>query len=505
MSSAYYDTTAALQVVGDVFLRPQLLDEYTVTDEDLVEPLHRVIFGAIYKIHESGVDIISIENISDYLAGKPKSNAVFETNKGAEWLKNVSERVEPDSFKFYYDRLKKMTLLRAYDRCGIDVRSIYDPNLLDSRKMQIQDEQLDSLSLIDIATKVDDEVEKVKERCLSSEFSTEHQAGDGIDELIERLQQYPEEGLPLYGKFVNTINRGARLSKYYLRSAPSGVGKSRSLIADACTIGCRLVWDKSLGDWIINGPAESTLFITTEQQLDEVQTMMLAFLSQVNEEHILNGVYEEGEIDRVRKAAQILKDSPLYIEELPDFSIQDIENIIKKHHRQHNVNYVFLDYIHTSMKILQEVTQRSGGVKIREDNVLFMLSIKLKDLCNELGIFLESATQLNGTWKEDTEMPDQNLLRGAKSISDKIDYGSIILPATQRDIDSLDILLQRGMPKPDIKISVYKNRRGRYKGIYLWCKNDLGTCRIDPQFVTTWDYQLIDMPDTKINIEESAF
>ena len=50
------------------------------------------------------------------------------------------------------------------------------------------------------------------------------------------------------------------------------------------------------------------------------------------------------------------------------------------------------DYIHTSLKILEEITRRSGGIRLREDNVLFMLSTRLKDLCNKYGIFIMSAT-----------------------------------------------------------------------------------------------------------------
>ena len=57
------------------------------------------------------------------------------------------------------------------------------------------------------------------------------------------------------------------------------------------------------------------------------------------------------------------------------------------------------DYIHTSLKILEEITKKTGGIKLREDNVLFMLAIKLKDLCNQFNIFLMSATQLNGKKK----------------------------------------------------------------------------------------------------------
>lgn len=69
------------------------------------------------------------------------------------------------------------------------------------------------------------------------------------------------------------------------------------------------------------------------------------------------------------------------------------------------------------MKILEEITKRSGGVRLREDNILFMLSTRLKDLCNKYGIFIMSGTQLSGDWRAN-ETPDQSLLRGAKSIAD---------------------------------------------------------------------------------------
>lgn len=71
------------------------------------------------------------------------------------------------------------------------------------------------------------------------------------------------------------------------------------------------------------------------------------------------------------------------------------------------------------MKILEEVTKRSGGVRLREDNVLFMLSVRLKDLCVKYRIFIITATQLSGQFNKE-ETPDQSLLRGAKSIADQM-------------------------------------------------------------------------------------
>lgn len=508
MNNKYYDTTAALQVIGAVFNNPSLLEEadkYVVVDEDFGKnDFHKIVFGSIFKLWESGAKEITIANICDYLENKPQSYATFITNKGEEWLRQASEAVTPNAFDYYYQRLKKMTLLRTYDNYGVDVTFIYDPDLLDTKKLQLQEEQLDNLSLEEIAEKVDSIIEGIKLKCVGNTFGEATQAGEGIDDLIDSLMLYPEVGVPLYGKFINRITRGARLRKLYLRSAATGVGKTRSLIADCCYIGSEKIYDPMLG-WISNGVAEPTLFIATEQDLQEVQTMMLAFLSCVNEEHILNNSYTGDELDRVREAARILKESPIYVELLPDFSIKDIENTIKKNIRDYGVKYCFMDYIHTSMKILEEVSRRSGGVKLREDNVLFMLAIKLKDICNQNGIFIETATQLNASYQE-SETPDQNLLRGAKSIADKIDLGSILLSVTNTDLEKLNsLLVDNGLETPTIKLSVYKNRRGQYKGIYLWCKADLGTCRIDPMFVTDWRYQLLEVNDLKIEVAKGAF
>ena len=109
-----------------------------------------------------------------------------------------------------------------------------------------------------------------------------------------------------------------------------------------------------------------------------------------------------------------------------------------------------------------------------------------------------TATQLNGSYV-DSDTPDQNLLRGAKAIADKVDYGSIILNVTKEDTENLEhILTNTGFKSPVLKISIYKNRRGRYKGIYLWCDADLGVCRIKPMFATTWNYELIQINNLKI-------
>lgn len=102
------------------------------------------------------------------------------------------------------------------------------------------------------------------------------------------------------------------------------------MIADACFIACNKIYDEIFG-WIKNGTCEPTLYITTEQEVEEIQTMMLAFLSNVNEEHIINGKYQGDEEDRVLEAARIIAEAPLYIEPLPDFHFKILKIQLKEY------------------------------------------------------------------------------------------------------------------------------------------------------------------------------
>lgn len=280
---------------------------------------------------------------------------------------------------------------------------------------------------------------------------------------------------------------------------------TRAMVADACFISCNEIYDLNENKWIENGTKEPTLFITTEQEIEEIQTLMIAFLSGVDEEHILKGYYEIGEWERVVHAAELIKQCPIYIQELHDFSLQDIENTLKRGIRDFGVKYLLLDYIHSSLKILSEISSKSKVQGLREDNILFLIGVKLKDLANQYCVFIESSTQLNGTWKTE-KIPDQNMLRGAKSLGDKIDVGFILLNVTEEDLKCLEPLIAQGYPIPQKKISIYKNRRGRYSYFYLWCEANLGICRINPVFATSYQYDLINIENLKIEVEkESAF
>ena len=501
----YTDIPSCMQVIGAVYNNPSLLDneKYNFNNEDFTEEFHKILFGSIYNLHQLGATEINVNTITDYLETRPTKLATFKVNNGVEYLHELSQNTQVAAFDYYYNRMKKMTLFRMYsEKCGMNLNWLYDvDNIFDAKKKQAQEDWLDNTPLEKIADLIDSKIQQIKMKYVNNADTVFQQAGEGIDSLLSNLMEFPEIGYPMYGKIINTVTRGARLGKLYLRSAATGVGKSRAMIADCCFIGCDELYNPETKQWEENGTKEPCVFITTEQQIDEIQTMMLAFVANVNERNILNNEYYNDELDRVRKAAQILKNSPIYVKRLPDFTLQDIENTIKFAVREWNARYIFHDYIHTSMKILSEVSGKSRVEGLKEYNILFMIAVRLKDLCVENGVFIETATQLNSEYRS-AQVYDQNLLRGAKSIADKIDLGAIMLEASPDDKEALsDVINRNGLPMPDIKISIYKNRRGEYKDILLWCVSNRGCCKIDPVFVTNYQYELINIPDIRIKVK----
>lgn len=83
----------------------------------------------------------------------------------------------------------------------------------------------------------------------------------------------------------------------------------------------------------------------------------------------------------------------------------------------------------------------------------------------------------------------------------KIDVGMIMLEVTQDDLKALKpFLSEHNYEEPLIKISIYKNRRGKHKGVLLWCKARRGVCRIEPMFATDYAFRPVEIEDLQIQV-----
>ena len=407
------DKNTVLQIFGSLMQSPLLLsevDKYHLTPEDFSSPFEKYIFAAINNLYIKGVKKITVMDIDNYLIAHEGAYQIFQSNNGIEYLTDAEELAVYENFNYYYTRLKKFNAIRDLQLTGFNTEKIYPESLVDDKREE-KLEKFEKMSVNDIFTQLRLNFSKVEDNYSNDSGKVTVKASHNILGLIEELKNSPEVGINLQGDIFNTAVRGGRKGKFYIRSAGTGVGKTRSMLGDACYIAYPIRYNTKTDKWEYCGGCEKVLYIGTEQTYDELQTIILAYLSGVNEEKILFGTFNEEEEIRLKQAAWIMEkyEDNLIIDQLPNPNIAQIKSTIRSHFLMDEVENVFYDYIFSSAALLSE----HSGLGVREDVILGYLSTALKDIAVELNVFLMSATQVNRKAEEQTGIKNQNVLRGA--------------------------------------------------------------------------------------------
>lgn len=497
----FYNTKVGIEVLGTLVENPNLILEkkYNFKPEDFYRELHQIIFKSIYNLTMQGATTITSVMIEEYIYSISDSwKAVLETYalSGDNPLKNITTFSNLNNIEYNYNSIKKLTLMRNLIDFNIEIDDIFDITGKNTKLNEV----FYNLKLNDILDIIERKFINLKRKWRENDDeSYGFKIGDGLKDLKEKIKQAPCWGYPFSNSYINTMVRGMRKQKYLLRSAPTGQGKSRMMMEDTCNLGASYIYDTERKKWVKNFSSERTLYLSTELEKDEVQTCMLAIISGVDEDKILSGTYNAEEEDRIDKGIEILEKSPIYIEVIPDFGIEDIESIIERYIINENVDYVMFDYLHSTPKLLASITSKLMGMKLGEHQVLFLFSNALKTLARRYDVFMESSTQLNDSYRDEENLGTSSI-RGAKSIGDKIDVGIITTPMNPKEKEKIESVIEsynrehsfaKIKEYPNTSHTIYKNRGNKYKDVRVWTCRDLGTVREKVLFVTDMYYNLI--------------
>ena len=492
-----------MQLLGCLMKNPLFLGEvntYNLTPSDFSKTMDKQIFAAIYNLFKGGAEKVTVVDVDNYLKGHPAIYSDFVKNNGIEYLQDAEDFGVLENFSYYYTTLKKYNAIKDLQKEGFDTSDIYPTDMLDPNQ-EDKLKKFDSMTIQMIFESVRSKLVKIEGEYNAGTNTKVCYANEGIDALLDGLAASPEIGVNLPGETYNTIVRGARKGKFYLQSSGTGVGKTRRMVGECCYIAYPIRYDWTRRQWEKRGSCEKVLYVGTEQTISEIQTLILAYISGINEEKILYGRYNDEErkvLEDTLKIMEIYKEN-FTIVQLPDPSIQLVKGTIRKECLLKEIGYVFYDYIFSSPGLLAEFRD----LRIREDVALGMLSTALKDLAVELDVFMRSATQVNGDLQEIKGIRDQRCIRGAKAIADKIDCGMVTAKVNPDELVTLDKLIREKGICPNQVSDIYKMRRGRYNDVRIWSEMDLGTCRIKDLFVTDVNFKpLIDFYPISISYEE---
>lgn len=505
--SQQVDKKAIFLLFGCYCNNPRLIidEKYATNTNDYPENFHKMIWGAMVNIAKKrNVEKISPIDIENEISQFDTAMSLWKNNDGWGYIEEAISMSKDKVLNIgkYYDDVRKYSIIRnAVEYLNMDISFIYDET--DEKKLEMFNEFTSS----DVLNAINDKFVDFK-TMWKNIFNDNYafKVGDGIrDRLSEHKEQQNTYGYPFQSGYLTTAYRGMRPKKYILRSSVSGGGKSRSSLADGCNMVSDRIYDWNKKEWISTGESQAVLFISTELEREEIQDIILAHVSGIEQDRIeeWNNITQEEEYI-LEESAQYIENYEYFIEYMPDFTIDVISETIERYVLNHKITACFFDYINDSPS-LYEYYYNKTHTRLRTDQILFLFSAALKSVCNKFGIYLGSATQLNDSYKDDNNK-DAGALKGSKAIIEKADGGILAFPVTQKDLKKLKPILESsgkfGTLVPNMSYYIFKNRGSKWKNIIIWTKLNMGTMREADCFVTNYNYELItDIEKTIIDFE----
>ena len=494
-------------VIGSICQDTELLrhEDTKLKPDDFMQELHQIVFKAINNIvyNASGdkVTTVTAVDIDNYLSLYPTQYKKWNDQNGFEYIENCLKHANREVYWQSYNRVKKMSLLRAYVNRGFDVSELYDWETDDFLTREKSLKELDEMELKDIFQYFALVNLQVKDMYNIEMDIKEFKAGSDISGLLDRAREGRTYGFPTSCGFENSAFGGLQKGKFLLRSGSTGSLKTSLQIRDMIDVAVKSIYKD--GEWVYNGVQMPSLFISTELDEDDLNFLALSYITGINRKVIKEGLFNMKQRELLEEAGKILNESELYMVHMPEFSVSDLEDVIERHVLDNNVQFVAFDYISNNSKLQRSMNELYNSVQ-REDQVLLYLSTSLKTISERYDISIQSATQLNrnGIGKE-SEM-NSNALRGSSAVADKVDFGMILKRVKEEDLDKVSgIIEDRGFSKtPSFQRHLYKNRSG-IPDIIMWTHIDSATIREECLFVTDYDYNLIeDVVDLQFEFKE---
>ena len=485
------DKSSIQQIIGGLMQKPQLLsevDKYVLMTSDFSTRFEKYIFSAIRGLYQQGAARIEPIDVANFLEADDVAKKTFDNQNGVEYLQDVIEFSSVENFGYYYNRLKKINLLRDLKKQGFDVSDFYDEDLTSIRANEIN-ARFEDLTTKDICDEIKKKVLHLEADYVKTGEVEVRRAVDGMRDFIKELNETVSVGPPVQGHIYNQIISGAERGALTIRAGGSGTGKTRTAIADACYLAYPIRYDAMKGEWVQIGSCEKVLFVITEQTFPQINKMILAYLSDINDSRFKLGHFTPEEEERLEKAVSVMEQfsENFTIVKIPAPSIEMTKVMIRENCLTKDISCVFFDYIFINPELLKEFR----GANLRNDELLLLFSTALKDLAVELNVAMFTSTQVNAAADDNKNIRNEASLAGGRSTINKADNGAIMARPTNEELEGLQELTDR-YGTPNIVTDIFKVRSGEWTQVRVWSQVNLGTMKKKDLFITDSRLEPID-------------
>ena len=502
MTDKLYSTTQSGFLLGSLLNNTSLLyDTKYPLDKYDFEPFlsHKIIFVCICQLADKGAESVSAIEIKSFLKDYPEWETALKAEFSREdyigYINTLKKLNNDKAYEYYYGEVRKRSLLRAYRDNGFNITPFFDCDKNESE----QNAKLNSVTIKDILDYFEKMQVNIKFKYNPLDNEKQYIAGANFAETKEKLKQEPQMGASFMSPCLNEVFRG--IYGFIVRGAKSGDGKTTESIGDCCTVGAKEMWSFEKKAFVPNPAREgNVMFINTEMTLEDLDIMLVACISGVERRHIKDGKYLDGEEARVDRAGEILRESGIYVVDMPEFTCSTLTERIREYCKAYDIKVVVFDYIQNNGWVAKELASEQK-IPMREDMVINTMTDRLKQVQRECDVSLISACQLNGN-EENMETPNEACLAGSRGQTRKLDGCMIMLPpkpAEKKVIEAWAENMRRKAGFQEIKVPnrvmhIIKGRNSSYeKYIKLYQYVDYGTCRYYDMFATNKDNEPIDV------------
>ncbi len=277
--------------------------------------------------------------------------------------------------------------------------------------------------------------------------------GDVVVKSMERIYEIQQ-----YSGVLTGVSTGFR----DLDEVTNGLQKSDLILVAARPSMGKTAFTLNIAQNVAIKSNKTVAFFSLEMSKEQLVNRVLSSVAEVSSEKLRTGQLETDDWGKVIKAAELMSKAPLYIDDTPGVTTQDMRSKLRRLKVEHGLDLVVIDYI----QLMQGKSSRSNENRQQE---ISDISRNLKLIARELDVPVIALSQLSRSVESRTDKrPILSDLRESGSLEQDADIVAFLYRAKYYDTPDAPPTEQ------DItEVIIKKHRNGALKTINLLFQGEL--------------------------------
>ena len=392
--------------------------------DDFYQPAHKVILGALHNLNKKG-QALDLVTLFSQLTDENNIEKAGGIEYISELVNTVPNAANADK---YIDILKEKAALRSLISAGSQISSLgyevsEDVEILIDKAQDITSNLGDAANLRRFVEPISQVLERHQEQL--NKIQQENQSGNK-----------DITGVPSGFDALDKITNGFQKSDLIVTAGRPGMGKTAfglSVLLNAAQAG------------------KTCAFFSLEMSSESLVKRLISAIAHIGQKTLRTGNFTSDEIERYIEANNILEKLPIYLDDTPAVTVNQIKSKCRKLYNAGTLDIIFVDYL--------QIMGYGKNLQNREQQIS-EISRSLKGMAKEFNVPVIALAQVNrNVEKSDNKRP---------RLSDLRESGAI-----EQDADIVMFLYRDKVYNPDTayknvaEIIIEKHRNGEQGTAYV--------------------------------------